>query len=72
MQLHPARVELRSQRVLEPLAFRLEELDVALPLEVMWKRRTSANTWVCGVAVAEDLRPDWQTFLNAVLKSVPA
>ena len=45
-------------------------IEVALPLEVMWKRRTSANTWVCGVAVADDLRPDWQAFLNAVLKSV--
>ena len=70
-----ARVEIQcapGATIQSPLAFRLEELDVALPLEIMWKRRTSANTWVCGVAVAEDLRPDWQTFLNAVLKSVPA
>ena len=64
-----ARVEIQcapGAMIQSPLAFRLEELDVALPLEIMWKRRTSANTWVCGVAVAEDLRPDWQTFLNAV------
>jgi CheY-like chemotaxis protein len=70
-----ARVEIQcapGATVESPLAFRCEESDVALPLEVMWKRRTSANTWVCGVAVAEDLRPDWQAFLNAVLKSVPA
>jgi DNA-binding response OmpR family regulator len=69
-----ARVEIQcapGAMVESPLAFRSEEIDVALPLEIMWKRRTSANTWVCGVAVAEDLRPDWQTFLNAVLKSVP-
>lgn len=70
-----ARVEIQcapGATVQSPLAFRIEELDVALPLEIMWKRRTSANTWVCGVAVAEDLRPDWQAFLNAVLKTVPA
>ena len=68
-----ARVEIQcapGATVQSPLAFRLENLDVALPLEVMWKRRTSANTWVCGVSVADDLRPDWQAFLNAVLKSV--
>jgi len=27
---------------------------------------------VCGVAISDDLRPEWQVFLNAVLKSVPA
>lgn len=66
-----ARVEIQcapGDTVQSPLAFRIEALDVALPLEVMWKRRTSENTWVCGVAVAEDLRPEWQTFLNAVLR----
>jgi len=70
-----ARIEIQcppGATVRSPLAFRIEELDVALPLEIMWKRRTSANTWVCGVAVAEDLRPEWQTFLNAVLKPVSA
>ena len=70
-----ARIELQcapGATIQSPLAFRLEDLDVALPLEIMWKRRTSANTWVCGVAVAEDLRPDWQAFLTAVLKTVPA
>lgn len=70
-----ARVEIQcapGATIQSPLAFRTEDLDVALPLDIMWKRRTSANTWVCGVAVAEDLRPDWQTFLNAVLKTVPA
>ena len=70
-----ARIEIQcapGATVQSPLAFRLEELDVALPLEVMWKRRTSANTWVCGVAVAEDLRPEWQSFLNVVLKAVSA
>ena len=66
-----ARIELQcapGATIQSPLAFRLEDLDVALPLEIMWKRRTSANTWVCGVAVAEDLRPEWQTFLNTLLK----
>jgi DNA-binding response OmpR family regulator len=66
-----ARIELQcapGATVHSPLAFRLEALDVALPLEIMWKRRTSANTWVCGVAVAEDLRPEWQEFLHAILK----
>ena len=66
-----ARVEVQcapGETVPSPLAFRIEELDVALPLEVMWKRRTSNNTWLCGVSVAEDLRPEWQLFLNAVLK----
>jgi DNA-binding response OmpR family regulator len=70
-----ARVEIQcapGATVESPLAFRLEELDVALPLDIMWKRRTSANTWVCGVAIAEDLRGEWQAFLNAVLKTVPA
>lgn len=70
-----ARVEIQcapGATIQSPLAFRTEDLDVALPLDIMWKRRTSANTWVCGVAVPEDLRPDWQTFLNAVLKTVPA
>ena len=70
-----ARIELQcapGATVPSPLTFRIEELDVALPLEVMWKRRTGANTWVCGVAVADDLRPEWQAFLNAVLKSVLA
>jgi DNA-binding response OmpR family regulator len=70
-----ARVEIQcapGATVQSPLAFSLEELDVTLPLEIMWKRRTSANTWVCGVAVAEDLRPAWQEFLHAVLKGVPA
>ena len=65
-----ARIEIQcapGATIQSPLAFRLEDLDVALPLEIMWKRRTSANTWVCGVAVAEDLRPDWQEFLNAIL-----
>jgi CheY-like chemotaxis protein len=69
-----ARIEIQcapGATVQSPLAFRLEELDIALPLEVMWKRRTSANTWVCGVAVAEDLRPDWQAFLNVALKATP-
>lgn len=66
-----ARVELQcapGETVRSPLAFRLEGLDVTLPLEVMWKRRTSEHSWVCGVAVAEDLRPAWQTFLDAVLR----
>lgn len=66
-----ARVEIQCAAggtVESPLAFRLEHLDLTLPLEVMWKRRTSENTWVCGVAIAEDLRPEWQTFLNAVLR----
>ena len=66
-----ARLELQcapGATIQSPLAFRLEDLDVALPLEIMWKRRTSANTWVCGVAVAEDLRPEWQAFLNTLLK----
>jgi DNA-binding response OmpR family regulator len=66
-----ARVEVQcapTDTVHSPLAFRFEGLDLALPLEVMWKRRTSENTWVCGVAVAEDLRPEWQEFLNAVLR----
>jgi CheY-like chemotaxis protein len=70
-----ARVEIQcapGATIQSPLAFRTEDLDVAMPLEIMWKRRTSANTWVCGVAVSEDLRPDWQMFLNAVLKTVPA
>ena len=70
-----ARVEIQcapGETVASPLAFRIEELDVALPLEVMWKRRTSNNTWLCGVSVAEDLRPEWQAFLNAVLKTVTA
>jgi DNA-binding response OmpR family regulator len=70
-----ARVELQcapGATVPSPLTFRIEELDVALPLEVMWKRRTGDNTWVCGVAVADDLRLEWQAFLNAVLKTVPA
>jgi CheY-like chemotaxis protein len=59
--------------VQSPLTFRSEEANMALPLEIMWKRRTSPNTWVCGVAVAEDLRGEWQEFLNAVLKTtVPA
>ena len=68
-----ARVEIQcapGATVQSPLAFRHEDVDVTLPMEVMWKRRTSANTWVCGVAVAEDLRPEWQTFLNAVLGTV--
>ena len=66
-----ARVEIQCApggTVQSTLAFRIEELDVALPLEIMWKRRTSANTWVCGVAVADDLRPEWQSFLNTVMK----
>ena len=66
-----ARVEVQcapGETVRSPLAFRIEELDLALPLEVMWKRRTSENTWLCGVSVAEDLRPEWQAFLNAVLR----
>jgi hypothetical protein len=70
-----ARIEIQcapGATVHSPLTFRIEELDVALPLEVMWKRRTGANTWVCGVAIADDLRSDWQAFLNAVLKTVPA
>ena len=70
-----ARIELQcapGATVPSPLMFRIEELDVALPLEVMWKRSTGANTWVCGVAISDDLRPEWQVFLNAVLKSVPA
>jgi CheY-like chemotaxis protein len=67
-----ARVEVQcapGETVRSPLAFRVEDLDLALPLEVMWKRRTSENTWLCGVSVAEDLRPEWQEFLNAVLKT---
>jgi DNA-binding response OmpR family regulator len=70
-----ARIEIQcgpGATVPSPLTFRIEELDLALPLEVMWKRRSGANTWVCGVAIADDLRPEWQTFLNAVLKTVPA
>ena len=66
-----ARVEIQcapGETVTSPLAFRLQELDLALPLEIMWKRRTSENTWVCGVAIAEDLRPEWQIFLNAALR----
>jgi DNA-binding response OmpR family regulator len=66
-----ARVEVQcapGETVRSPLAFRVEELDLALPLEVMWKRRTSQNTWLCGVSVAEDLRPEWQALLNAILK----
>ena len=68
-----ARVEIQcapGATVQSPLAFSHEDLNGTLPMEVMWKRRTSANTWVCGVAVAEDLRPEWQTFLNAVLGTV--
>jgi hypothetical protein len=70
-----ARVEIQcapGATVQSPLAFRHEDLDITLPMEVMWKRRTSANTWVCGVAVAEDLRPEWQAFLNTVLGTVTA
>jgi DNA-binding response OmpR family regulator len=70
-----ARIEIQcapGATVQSPLAVRLEDRDVAMPLEVMWKRRTSENTWVCGVAVAEDLRTDWQAFLHAILKTVPA
>ncbi len=68
-----ARIEIQcapGATVQSPLAFLLEELDVALPLEIMWKRRTSANTWVCGVAVAHDLRPDWQRFVDSVVNPV--
>ena len=68
-----ARVEVQcapGDTVRSPLAFRIEDLDLALPLEVMWKRRTSENTWLCGVSVAEDLRPEWQAFLNALLRPV--
>ena len=68
-----ARVEIQcapGDTVQSPLAFRVDDLDLTLPLEVMWKRRTSENTWVCGVSVAEDLRPEWQTLLNAVLTTV--
>jgi DNA-binding response OmpR family regulator len=66
-----ARVEIQcapGEIVQSPLAFRVEGLDVTLPVEVMWKRRTSENFWVCGVAVAEDLRPAWQAFLESVLR----
>lgn len=69
-----ARVEIQcapGDTVQSPLAFRPPDLDLTLPLEVMWKRRTSENTWVCGVSVAEDLRPEWQTLLNAVLRPTP-
>jgi DNA-binding response OmpR family regulator len=66
-----ARVEVQcapGDTLQSPLAFRAEGFELALPLEVMWKRRTSENTWVCGVAVAEDLRPEWQEFLKALLR----
>jgi DNA-binding response OmpR family regulator len=66
-----ARVEIQcapGETVRSPLAFRTEEFELALPLEVMWKRRTSATTWVCGVAVGDDLRPEWQAFLNTILR----
>jgi DNA-binding response OmpR family regulator len=69
-----ARVEIQcapGDTVQSPLAFRAADLNLTLPLEVMWKRRTSENTWVCGVSVAEDLRPEWQTLLNAVLRPTP-
>lgn len=70
-----ARVEIQcapGETVSSPLAFRATDADISLPLEVMWKRRTSENTWVCGVAVAEDLRPEWQAFLDAVLRPASA
>ena len=66
-----ARVEIQcapGETVRSPLAFRIEEFEIALPLELMWKRRTSDNTWLCGVSIAEDLRPEWQAFLNTLLK----
>ncbi len=69
-----ARVEIQcapGDTVQSPLAFRAADSNLTLPLEVMWKRRTSENTWVCGVSVAEDLRPEWQTLLNAVLRPTP-
>jgi CheY-like chemotaxis protein len=66
-----ARLEIQcapGATIQSPLALRADELD-AIPVEIMWKRRTSGNTWVCGVAIATDLRPEWQVFLNTILKT---
>jgi hypothetical protein len=68
-----ARLEIQcapGATIQSPLAVRTDELDAAIPVEIMWKRRTSGNTWVCGVAVANDLRPEWQALLNALFKTV--
>jgi DNA-binding response OmpR family regulator len=37
--------------------------ELALPVDVAWKRRQDDTTWLCGVAVRDDAPPQWHALV---------
>ena len=44
--------------------FVLPAAALAVPVEVVWKRRQDDTTWICGVASRDDAQSQWQALLK--------
>ena len=44
--------------------FVLPAAALAVPVDVVWKRRRDDTTWICGVAPRDDSQPQWQSLLE--------
>lgn len=44
--------------------FVLPTAALAVPVDVVWKRRRDDTTWICGVAPHEDSQPQWRSLLE--------
>jgi len=37
---------------------------LAVPVDIVWKRRRDDTTWICGVAPRDDAQPQWESLLE--------
>jgi hypothetical protein len=69
---HGARLEVRDGRgrsALLPsaLTLRFLDADVEVPAEVVWQRRTSDTTWLCGAAIPEAGGAQWRRLIDSLV-----
>ena len=40
--------------------------NVSVPVNVVWQRKSGADTWVCGMAVDDEHRPAWRELVDTL------
>jgi len=40
--------------------------DLAVPVDVAWKRRQNDSAWTCGVAIRDDAQPQWRALVQSL------
>jgi hypothetical protein len=48
------------------VTLRFVDSDIAVPVEVVWKRRTSDDAWLCGAAIGDGAAAQWRALLETL------